>query len=269
MDASYQNDIEPEYKYYQLSAILLMKAGGLLSMTACYFVMRDVLIRYHRRERIRLTQKIVFELSVANFWASFFSAFMSTWMVPKESGDFQAAGTTASCTAQGFLDSVFYGLSVIMNAILALTYCIIVKRNKKDQLKSKRKTLLVLVLPVIVCFLLAMKPLFDQAYNYTDFHACGIAEYPLGCLSDVYDSPCSRGKHAKEIKIARFAIISLATCIIFGSICVLIMHAVSTERRMRSNTRASVNLLSLKSTWQGIWYASTIHHLSTRLAMTH
>ena len=40
-----------------------MKAGGLLSMTACYFVMRDVLIRYHRRERIRLTQKIVFEVS--------------------------------------------------------------------------------------------------------------------------------------------------------------------------------------------------------------
>lgn len=96
--------------------ILLMKANGLLSMIASQFVMRDVLIRYNKGERIRLTHEIVFEvggvpriihyfesvkyidsfhyiiiphhyitlscvkLSVANFWGSFFSPFMSTWM---------------------------------------------------------------------------------------------------------------------------------------------------------------------------------------------
>lgn len=226
-------------------------------MAACYLITRDVLIRYHRRERIRLTQKIVFELSLANFWASFFSAFMSTWMVPKDSGDYQAAGNTASCTAQGFLDSLFYGLSVFMNAILALTYCIIVKCKKKDEIKSRWKTLSVLALPAITCLLLAIMPLFDQAYNFTDFHACGIAEYPLGCLSENYDYDCSRGRGAKGIKIARFVIISVASLVIIGSICVLVMHAVSTERRRRkSNARARINLLSMKSTRQGILYVA-------------
>jgi hypothetical protein len=97
------------------------------------------------------------QLSMANFWGSFFSAFMSTWMgefqhlfhsafgvscmllhgylrpVPKATGAYQAAGNTASCTAQGFFDCFFYGLSVVMNSVLAFTYCIIVKKGKKDE----------------------------------------------------------------------------------------------------------------------------------------
>lgn len=94
-----------------------MKAGGLLSMIACFFIMRDVVIKFNKGERIRLTHKIVCEvciklyalpssfcnrhiinniyvyaqkyndhynivlqMSLALFWASFFSPFMSTWM---------------------------------------------------------------------------------------------------------------------------------------------------------------------------------------------
>ena len=53
--------------------------------------------------------------------------------VPQETGAYQASGNTVSCTAQGFFDSFFYGLSVIMNSVLAITYCIIVKRGKKDE----------------------------------------------------------------------------------------------------------------------------------------
>ena len=90
-------------------------------MAASYLIMRHMIRRYYSKERIRLTYKIVFELSFANFWASFFSPFLSTWMVPEDSGVYQAAGTTASCTAQGFFDLLFYGLSVFMNTILAGT----------------------------------------------------------------------------------------------------------------------------------------------------
>ena len=53
--------------------------------------------------------------------------------VPKETGAYLAAGNTASCTAQGFFDSFFYGLSVVMNSVLAFTYCIMVKKGKKDE----------------------------------------------------------------------------------------------------------------------------------------
>ncbi len=39
-----------------------MKVGGLLSMTASNFIMRDILIRYNKDERIKLTHLIVFEV---------------------------------------------------------------------------------------------------------------------------------------------------------------------------------------------------------------
>jgi hypothetical protein len=38
--------------------------GGLLSMIACSFIMRDVLIKYNKGERMRLTHLIVFEVRV-------------------------------------------------------------------------------------------------------------------------------------------------------------------------------------------------------------
>ena len=39
-----------------------MKTGGVLSMIASNFIMRDVFIRYHTGERLRLTHRIVFEV---------------------------------------------------------------------------------------------------------------------------------------------------------------------------------------------------------------
>mmetsp|Transcript_23735 Transcript_23735/g.50810 ORF Transcript_23735/g.50810 Transcript_23735/m.50810 type:complete len:358 (-) Transcript_23735:782-1855(-) len=247
-----------DYTEHRKAAILLMKTGGLLSMIASHFIARDVFRRYHRGERIRLTSKIVFELSVANFWASFFSAFMSTWMVPKESGAYQAAGNTASCSAQGFLNNFLYGLVVLMNTILALTYCIIVKRGRRDEARSRRSLLLILGLPPTICFLLACKPLFDKAYNYTDFYVCGIAEHPLGCLSENSNLECTRGSNAREIKITRFTCICLANTTIVVSVCVLIAHVISTERRMTSDsTNVTENTYrSMKVTWQGICYVA-------------
>ncbi|KAL9184612.1 hypothetical protein ACHAXT_012582 [Thalassiosira profunda] len=245
-----------DYPKHQKSAILLMKLGGLLSVTACAFIMRNVIIRYHRGERIRLTHKLVFELSLSLFWASFFSPFMSTWMVPRDSGAYQAAGNTASCTLQGFVDSFMYGLSVLLNAILALTYCIIAKTGTKDEARSKRSRWMILGLPPILCFLLACKPLFDKAYNYTDFHVCGIAEHPLGCLSDNYDSECERGESARELKIARFTCICLANLVIVVSVFVLVWHVMKSEKRMADTNILSEpsNDLTMKVVWQGIWY---------------
>jgi len=225
-------------------------------MIADHLIMREVLIRYAKGERIKLTHRIVFELSLANFWGSFFSAFVSTWMVPKESGDYQSAGNTASCSAQGFFDSFFYGTSVLLNAILALTYCIIVRRGRRDEVKSKRSMWLILGLPPALCLLLASKPLFAQAYNYTDFYVCGIAEYPLGCLHENYDYECTRGSSAWELKVARFTCICFANLVIVGSVCSLVQHIISTERRMNTNSIQSSNVSSNKATWQGISYVA-------------
>ena len=221
---------------------------------------------------------------------------LHAYSVPKDEGDYLAAGNTASCSAQGFLESFFYGLSVSMNAILAFSYCMIVKLSRKDEARSKpllfmvrsmcyvtctrtfsnlvpviflthpfQSTLYLLIiyqilwLPPIFCFLMALKPLFDNAYNYTDFHACGLAEWPLGGLhesyTDDYRYECLRGCNVLEFKIIRFVLIGLANLIIVVSVVFLIHHVISTERRMNDDSAGtSNNESSINATWQGIFY---------------
>ncbi|KAL3784427.1 LOW QUALITY PROTEIN: hypothetical protein ACHAW5_006533 [Stephanodiscus triporus] len=306
-----------DYENHHKPTIWLMKVGGLLSMTACNFIMRDVLIRYNKGERIRLTHLIVFEvntinirsdqalicplssyvtfrvyrnyanaclpilngkLSFAVFWGSFFSPFMSTWMgLDSEFRDFffhsfiytgmsalnsvrvdtdiyLAAGSIASCTAQGFLDAFFYGSAVFMNAILAFTHCVMVKRGRKDE--ATGSLWIVLVLPPLICFLLAILPLFDRAYNPTGFHVCGIAEYPLGCIHPLNPYSCERGINARVLSIFRFAFIFIGHLTIVVSVSILIHHIISRERRMKTNPGDIANNSSIKATWQGISYVA-------------
>ena len=165
-------------------------------------------------------------------------------------------GTTASCTAQGFLDSFLYGVSISLNAVLAVAYCIIVKYGRKDEARSKRSLWLILGVPPIFCFLMALKPLFNNAYNYTDFHACGLSEYPPGGLApdSLYPEPCERGCSARELKIARFFFVCMANLIIVVSVVILIQYVISTERTMNVNSTEASNESSIKATWQGIYY---------------
>ena len=116
----------------------------------------------------------------------------------------------------------------------------------------------VLGLPPIICFFLAIQPLFDQAYNYSGIYACGIAEYPQGCLNEYDDKECTRGSNAMELIIAHFTCICFANVIIVASVSVLIHHVISNERRMNTNMTVdnSSNDLSSKATWQGIFYVS-------------
>jgi hypothetical protein len=175
-------------------------------------------------------------------------------MVPEDTDIYLAAGNTASCTAQGFLEAFFYGTAVYMNAILAFTYCVIVKRGRKDE--ATGSLWIVLGLPPLICFLLASLPLFYQAYNPTGFHACGIAEYPLGCIHPKYPYLCDRGEKARELSIFRFACIFLGNLTIVVSVFILIQHVISRERRMTANPGHNANNLSNKATWQGIFYVA-------------
>ena len=121
---------------------------------------------------------------------------------------------------------------------------------------SLRCSLKVLGLPPLICFLLALMPLFDRAYNPTGFHVCGIAEYPLGCLYETNPYPCERGDNARLLSMIRFAIIFLGNLTIVVSVSILIMHVISREQRMNTNHGDSANDLSTKATWQGIFYVA-------------
>ena len=105
--------------------------------------------------------------------------------------------------------------------------------------------------------MLAIQPLFDQAYNYSGIYVCGIAEYPQGCLYEHDEHECTRGSNAMELVIAHFACICFANLIIVASVSVLIHHVVSNERRLNTNmTENTNNNLSIKATWQGIFYVT-------------
>jgi len=243
------------YDTHEKNSIILMKIGGLMSMTASYLIMRDIYNRHKRGERVKLTSRIVYELSLANFWASFFDPVLSTWMAPPESEAFMATGTVTTCNVQGFFDNFLYGTSVCMNALLAVTYCILAKFGRKDRLRSKRSQWLALGLPPLIMFVLALMPLFNQAYNYTDGHVCSIGPRPMSCLAEV-DIECTRGEDSRRMKITRFSFVFTANIIIVISVLILIHSLAQKERRMMAKGADNRNqrVYSTQKTWQGIWY---------------
>lgn len=46
--------VDENYSSHQRNCIIIMKAVSVLSMVSSYFITRDVLIRFHSGERIRL-----------------------------------------------------------------------------------------------------------------------------------------------------------------------------------------------------------------------
>ena len=94
---------------HQMICVWILKVMGSLSMLASYFIIRDIVIRYYRKERIRLTSKVIFELSIGDFFGSFFSAVLGTWMAPKESGAYMAAGLRRLVLHRDFYRPSFMG----------------------------------------------------------------------------------------------------------------------------------------------------------------
>lgn len=270
---------------HQTICVWIMKVMGSLSMLASYFIIRDIVIRYYQRERIRLTSKVIFELSVGDFFGSFFSAVMGTWMVPKESGAYMAAGSRASCTAQGVLIAFFYGIAITMNAVLAMLYYYLVKNDRGDFSRTKRSVRLILGLPLMIPIFLSVMPLIFSGYNYTDASVCGVGEFPLGCLvfEDVFPDGCNRGTKAMGMKYIQLSFILLINIIIDGSVVLMIYHAWSRDRRINRSTNAATdnnatnsssieddnainhvtrkrnnsNNITAKFVWQGIWYVAS------------
>lgn len=247
------------YEHYSVILVWVVKTGGLLSMIATTLTIRDILLRFLQGETIRLTSTLIFEWALACLGASFWSAFLSTWMVPEESGIFMASGNTATCTLQGFLDNFFYGTTVLTYTVLSFTYCFLVKFKRKDELLPTRSLVLVLGISPVSCFLLATSPLFDKAYNYSELHICSIAEYPIGCLSNMTSYDCERGGDARNMWISRFFIVCCANFLIIASVVVLVKATLTRENRINRHVGTATSLTdgtsrSRKVISQGIWY---------------
>ena len=79
--------------------------------------------RRTENEPLLMVSLIMINLSIGDIGSSFFTYFLSTWMVPRDTpSDYVAfaIGNNATCMSQGFLHAVFYSVSMWSNGFLAL-----------------------------------------------------------------------------------------------------------------------------------------------------
>ena len=115
------------YSTLEVANTIIPKVCGALSIIACVFIIRDVSTKWHRNRSVSIASVLIFCISIADLLFSFFSAFLSTWMVPKDThipgwSVYLAAGNTQSCTAQGFITTLTVCASMSYYATL-MVYC--------------------------------------------------------------------------------------------------------------------------------------------------
>ena len=108
----------------QVALAIVPKISGLFSMAGSFFIARDVMKKWRvRSATLRITSKIMLNLSIADFCSSFIWHFLSTWMVPRDTpAEYvtYAMGNDATCTAQGFLGTLMINVSLLSNVLLAV-----------------------------------------------------------------------------------------------------------------------------------------------------
>eukprot|EP00804_Cyclotella_cryptica_P019547 CCRYP_014325-RA/>CCRYP_014325-RA protein AED:0.22 eAED:0.22 QI:397/0.66/0.75/1/0.66/0.5/4/2467/327 len=262
--------------------LILVKFMGLLSMVASLFIIRHVLKRLLKKRRndqpdadsgmrsrfqhsvdifvskITLTQSIMLCLSCGDFISSFFVPFLSTWMVPKDIDLVWASGNVYTCTAQGYLSVMFFGLSVFSNASLAVSHCLVVRCGWKDE-EKKRRRIAFTVTPFVCAFVFSIVPLIWQNYNYNGGFYCDISASPIDCDDSGSQIECIRGLNSRKVLLfAQLIPFLIAFLVIIASVS-LLCHAVwMQERRMDryavSTTQHPSRVLTSQTTYQGIWY---------------
>lgn len=228
------------------SFAIIPKIGGCLSLLASYLVVRDISIRWNDRKRlpVPLMSRILFWKCISNMVFSFFGAFLSTWMAPRDQQVVYALGNLTTCEVQGFLVtfanvhfvSSFVSLMVVCEYLIG---CLLDSISYQwythlepfsftaDWLKNRygvtevnvqvqgNVSRLAIGLPIAVAFAIASPPLFYGLYNFSGLYTCTIAPFPLGCGSDLVQ--CQRGDNALNIVfwlcITLNVMVATVTCI--------------------------------------------------------
>ena len=115
----------------QETLAIVPKISGLLSMAGSFFIARDVMKKWMvRSATLRISSKIMLNLSIGDFCSSFIWHCLSTWMVPRDTpAEYvtYAMGNDATCTVQGFLGGLMISVSLLANVLLAVAceylYC--------------------------------------------------------------------------------------------------------------------------------------------------
>lgn len=256
----------------EISIAIIPKVGGTLSLIANTLIMRDVSIKWHGKKLVPLTSVIVFCISACDWLCSFFSAFMSTWMVPADTGYYLASGNTQTCTAQGFITALTLGASMCFYAVLMILYWIIVNFGWTENRMSKWRVWLSFLLPpIIISFGLSIPPLFLGMYNHAGSYTCFIAPYPIDCETNP-EVDCIRGQGGWEYWDAYWAMGFICNLVIITFVSLLIYSVFKQERktdRYLSKGQEKRRVNTIKTAWQGIRYigAFTMAYLTLYIFM--
>jgi len=173
------------------------------------------------------------------------------------SGVYMASGTTASCTAQGFLATLSIGASMSYYAVLMLLYWMSVHYGWSESFMSKTRFRMYFILPpTIIALGFAIPPLFLGMYNYGGTYQCFIATYPLDCeINPEHD--CIRGHGAWIYQDIYWFYCLLCNVVIIVCVCMLIYTVFNQERKADkylTKGQAKKRDMTRKTVWQGLRY---------------
>lgn len=167
---------------------------GFMSMMGSGAIIFEVLSNKEKRSQVMF--RLLLAMSISDFNTSFWY-FLSTWAVPSENTNlYQANGTDASCTAQGFF--VQLGIATpLYNFALSFYYLLLI-RYRLDETDMARKEKWFHVFPCTWALVTSFSALGLNLLNNANLW-CWIAPYPLSCKGSYRNNgvnDCIRGNNA-------------------------------------------------------------------------
>lgn len=187
--------------------------------------------RPHQRALNESTStQIILLMSIMDLVYSFFSFFLASIMAPKDTA-YLSFGNDASCTAQGFIISLFAFTGIIYNAVLALHFLFVVRFGWKERHFTTNCSRFWFFLAPLLCSLaLSVWTLLEGAFN-PSFGQCYVEKAPYLCETPLFpDVECTQGKRANEINMVGSIIILICYFMISASMIVLCWSVFQTEK---------------------------------------
>lgn len=244
-----------------LSFEIIPKCTGALSMISSTLLARHIITKKKWGD-VSLTNKILFAISIVDIIYSFFVSFLSTWMVPRGASHHAslAAGTTATCTAQGFIAVFSMSYFATAYTALAVLYWLIVHNGwTKNQLGQRKISFSFLLPPIFVASCFAVPPLFFGMYNEYLGLKCFLNWYPEDC--DKTNIDCIRGS-VLGVNVAQnilYGYMLLGNIVVVSFVCLLIWAVYKQEKkfdRYLSKGQEKNRKNTYITAWQGIRFSA-------------
>lgn len=224
----------------------------------------------------KVTNRLLLGLCISDALFTFFVAFMTTWMVPRDLHNawgeeidvVMNVGNIHTCTMQGFLDHLGSKMSWVYNAELAVAYLIAIRYRKGERYLVKFEPLLHAT-AITFGLTTAIIPLPYDAYNFSRGAYCWLAPSPTGCtLVKPGDGgqTCQRGRNFETLRtwLGRIPLCVTQIIVLFSMVGLFFTvyclerkgdRYCSTSRRRKTKTVALKSALyaaAFEVTW--IWY---------------